>query len=73
MIMITLAVFVITVTKSLIPIIMMVPLIIVHMAVSYLLNTAYGINGLAMATNITYFVGLVGILTFTIVSKDEQL
>ena len=73
MIMITLAVFVITVTKCLIPIIMMVPLIVVHMAVSYLLNTAYGINGLAMATNITYFVGLVGILTFTIVSKDEQL
>jgi hypothetical protein len=43
------------------------------MALSYFLNLTYGIGGLAMASNITYFAALLGLIVFTIVSKDEQM
>jgi Na+-driven multidrug efflux pump len=71
MITIILAVYLTVVGNGLTPIIMMVPLVMTHIALSYFLYTAYGINGLAMASNITYFVALLGLIVFTIVSKDE--
>ena len=73
MITIILAVYLIVVGNGLTPIIMMVPLVMMHTALSYFLNTAYGINGLAMASDITYLVALFGLIVFTIVSKDEQM
>jgi Na+-driven multidrug efflux pump len=73
MVSIAIAAFLIVIGNGITSMIMMVPIVVMHMVLSYFFNAAYGLNGLAMATNITYFISMISLLSFTIVSKDQRL
>lgn len=69
----TLAIYLTLIGNGLKLIVMMIPLVIGHMGLSYILNETFGMNGLAMASNITYFAAFLGFVIYTIVSKDEVI